>query len=105
MPYEPADHAPVPRTALATWAVFAALLVKAFGVNIGRADFNGNGDYKALHARSGGADTGLSRRERPSTISLPRQRLELTDFELADRVWSGFEAEIYQNHVDDDAIG
>src|SRR5262249_50457453 len=58
MPYNPADHTPVPRQAIATWAIFAALLVTAFGANVGRADLRRNDDHKASHAWCGAAAAG-----------------------------------------------
>jgi hypothetical protein len=53
--YEPADHVPWPRQALAAWAIFAALLVTAFGANVVRAELHGSGGHRASQARAGDA--------------------------------------------------
>ena len=56
--YEPANHVLRPRQALATWAIFAALLVTAFGANVGRAELHSTGGHKASQARVGGTGVG-----------------------------------------------
>jgi cyanate permease len=53
--YEPADHSPEWRQALAAWALFAVLLVTAVGASIGRASFP-DGTHETSLARSGEAD-------------------------------------------------